>query len=172
MSIKEKYTEQEWTSISCLPNTIGFAMSKISKNNIFGSGSEMMASTKTIIDAHEKHEHNNLIQAILPNAEDMSLLRQYSGEQVSFTKQLTEDNNIKTPEEFSSIVLIKLAETIDVLKAKEPQDVIEDYKKFILEIALNVANASKEGSFLGFGGERFSKNERHFYNKLKNTLNN
>jgi hypothetical protein len=37
-------------------------------------------------------------------------------------------------------------------------------------IAERIANASKEGGFLGFGGERVSEGERQFLDRLKGLL--
>ncbi|RUA06615.1 MAG: hypothetical protein DSY82_09385, partial [Flavobacteriia bacterium] len=57
-----------------------------------------------------------------------------------------------------------------ILEKKESPEVVADYKNWILEIAEKVANAAKEGGFLGFGGERFSEKEQILFEKLKGVL--
>jgi hypothetical protein len=78
--------------------------------------------------------------------------------------------NVKSSEQLTEIILSDCKSAISILEQKESPEVVADYKKWILDIAEKVANAAKEGGFLGFGGERFSEKEQALFDKLKNVL--
>jgi len=44
------------------------------------------------------------------------------------------------------------------------------YRQWTLNVARSVAEAAKEGSILGFGGERVSEHERKLLNELEQVL--
>jgi hypothetical protein len=52
------------------------------------------------------------------------------------------------------------------LQSKSAAADADDLRKMLGWIAEKVANASKEGDFLGFGGERVSEGERKFLDRL------
>jgi hypothetical protein len=49
---------------------------------------------------------------------------------------------------------------VDLLRQKGTSDDVVAYRGFLLTLGDKVANAAKEGAFLGFGGERVSEPER------------
>jgi len=53
-----------------------------------------------------------------------------------------------------------------ILHGKSPEDAAA-FKGWILAVADKVANAAKEGGFLGFGGERVSEKEREAIEQLR-----
>jgi len=91
--------------------------------------------------------------------------------QINHLMQVINSNNINTTEDLSIVVLKDCEKVLETLKTKENQQTISEYTSWLLDIALTVANTSKEGSFLGFGGERFSKEEQRIYKKLESVLN-
>jgi hypothetical protein len=67
-------------------------------------------------------------------------------------------------------VISDAKDVADILSSKANQNEANEYKEWALSIAENVANAAKEGGFLGFGGERVSEDERAFLGKIKEAL--
>jgi hypothetical protein len=53
-----------------------------------------------------------------------------------------------------------ISEAVAIVNAKATPEEAEAYKQFILSIADTVANASKEGGFLGIGGKKVSPAEQ------------
>ena len=167
MSSFDKYTQEEWEIISYLPQEIGLLMGGAGSDSITSSGVEMMEGVKTILAGQEKFPKNTIIQKIVGNTEDHRNTFNKLESQVANVMTVIEDNKIKTTEEFSVIVLRDCEKAIEVMKDKEEEQTVAEYKNWLLYIAFKVANRSKEGSFLGFGGERFSKEERRLYKKLE-----
>jgi hypothetical protein len=60
-------------------------------------------------------------------------------------------------------------QAVDALKEKSPENV-EPYKEWLMRLAFDVANASKEGDFFGIGGKRISDAERDALNTLSEVL--
>lgn len=54
----------------------------------------------------------------------------------------------------------KAAAANAILKKKGSPEDLKAFRKLLMDIADRTANAAKEGSFLGFGGERVSEGER------------
>jgi hypothetical protein len=50
---------------------------------------------------------------------------------------------------------------VTTLKLKGAAGDLDAYRTFLVELADRTAKAAKEGSFLGFGGERLSEGERN-----------
>ena len=76
----------------------------------------------------------------------------------------------KKPEEVKAEVAAQLAKIPAILEGKVPSDQAEGYKKWLLGIAVKVANAATEGGFLGFGGERVSAAETAAIKELASSL--
>ena len=66
--------------------------------------------------------------------------------------------------------LAVLADVARILDAKAPEDAAP-FKNWLAEISQKVAEASKEGGFLGFGGVRISDAEKATLADIQKTLN-
>jgi len=167
MSYSEKYTKEEWKTISYLPQGIGYLMGGAGNEKLFGSSSEKMIVTTLILSAWKEYPENLLIKAIVTNPENLQEFMANAKIHIDYIISLLEKNNITTTKKFLDFIITDCEKVLALIKPKEIQKDIEEYKKWLLDIALKVANESKEGSFLGFGGERFSEEEQRLYKKLK-----
>jgi hypothetical protein len=64
----------------------------------------------------------------------------------------------------------KSREALAIVKAKGTADDAKAYADFLMNLGNRVANAAKEGDFLGFGGERVSEGERVLLGELGEAL--
>ncbi|MBT8427742.1 MAG: hypothetical protein KJO02_06915, partial [Erythrobacter sp.] len=62
-----------------------------------------------------------------------------------------------------------IRDAVAVVEEKAPADA-ERYKLFLMSIAQRVAEAAKEGGFLGFGGERISAAEQSALDEMSRIL--
>jgi hypothetical protein len=69
-----------------------------------------------------------------------------------------------------NLVLTDMKKVSEILKEKATPKEAEEYKEWAMSIAESVANAAKEGGFLGFGGERISEKEKELYAKVADVL--
>jgi len=170
MAALENYSEKEWEAISATPQLVGLAMTGAGASGIIGSTKEMFASASGMMNAKTEYSSNALIQAIIPNTTDASKALEDAKKQRTVLMDMLKSNNIKSQDQLTEMILTECKSVITILENKETPEVVSDYKKWVLEIAEKVANAAKEGSFLGFGGERFSENEQALFEKLKIAL--
>ncbi|CAN0593309.1 unnamed protein product, partial [Ectocarpus sp. 12 AP-2014] len=163
----EKYTEEEWQLVSSMPQLVGIAMAGADSSGIFGSSKEMFANAHGMMAAKKEYEGNHLIQAMLPDTTDASKALEDAKAQREIIIGRFRASGAKSSEELKSFILEDCTKAIEILEIHETDEVIAGYKKMILDLAEKVANAAKEGDFLGFGGERFSEKEQKLFAELK-----
>jgi hypothetical protein len=73
-------------------------------------------------------------------------------------------------ENLKTAVLGKVREVLALLGTKASPEEVAAYKQMLATVAEETANASKEGGFLGFGGERVSAGEQAFVDQVKSLL--
>ncbi len=170
MSKLSNYTNQEWDLVRLLPETVGLAMSRIAASGPLGTLQELSANSKAYFNAKEKYKDNRLIQAIMPSDEDVANAMANSRKIRSEINPILTDLDIENTQELIDFVLKETTNAVAVVTLNENQQVADEYKTWLLEIAQQVANAGKEGDFLGFGGKQFSEKEKHFFVQLNELL--
>lgn len=64
----------------------------------------------------------------------------------------------------------RLRHGVELLEGKATADEVEEYKRFVLDLADTVARAHKEGGFLGIGGTQVSEAEQRALDAIAVTL--
>jgi len=167
----EKYTEAEWEIVSSTPQLVGVAMAGAGSSGLVGSTKEMFASAKGMMSAKKEYEGNAVIQALLPSTTSPSQAMDDAKAQRAIVMGRLKESGVKSSEELQKFILEDCGKAIEILEKHESGDVVQGYKKIVLDLAEKVAHAAKEGDFLGFGGERFSEKEQKLFAELKNRLN-
>ncbi|MDB4292833.1 hypothetical protein N9954_05445 [Maribacter sp.] len=166
----EKYTASEWEIVSSTPQLVGVAMAGAGSSGLVGSTKEMFASARGMMSARKEYEGNQVLQAILPDTTSPSTAMEDAKAQRAIVMGRLKEHAVKSSEELQRFVLEDCEKAIEILERHEVPDVVQGYKKMVLDLAEKVANAAKEGDFLGFGGERFSEKEQKLFAELKNRL--
>ena len=166
----ENYTESEWEVVSATPQLVGVAMAGAGSSGLIGSTKEMFASARSLMAAKKDHTDNHLVQAVLPDISDPKKAMEEAKIQRDLVMERMKVNNIKSSEDLQNLILADCTKAINFLNEKESPETVRGYRQMVLKIAETVANAAKEGDFLGFGGERFSEKEQQLFSKLKTSL--
>ena len=153
------YSDDEQLLLAMLPSEIGSAVAFSEKSGIIGTSKEMMASAKSALANAAEYPDNSLIQSVMPNLDDRSValeeakaLRERQLERLKAAGIASRDEMIEQAVADAETVSALLASTAEASEAAE-------YKSWVLSIGQAVANAAKEGGFLGFGGEAVSDDE-------------
>ena len=149
---------------------VGVAMAGAGSSGLVGSTKEMFANARSMMAAKKEYGSNTLIQSIVPDTTDPSKAMEDAKNQRNIVMDRLKTNGVTSSEQLADQVLADCTAAIGILRQKESPEIVAEYKKWLLEIAEKVANAAKEGDFLGFGGERFSEKEQALFAKLKATL--
>lgn len=152
MADKSTFTPDEWSRIVGSPLIAGMAVTLADPSGLWGTLKEGMASASALMEAKKDAGSNALARAVvteLETSEGRTTARQ------AFKAELT----AKTPAELKTQSIAALTSIAQLVDAKASSDAAA-FKGWLKSIAERVAEASKEGGFLGFGGVAVSEAER------------
>lgn len=165
------YTEEELNLLANTPHIIGAAMAFTGSSGLFGTGKEMLANAQAVMSGIKDYPENALIQAILPDSKgDVSAAMEKMKKVRDWGEARYKAKGVNSAEKFQLAAVEDCKEAAELLAAKASPQEITEYKQWALAIAEKVAMATTEGSFLGFGGERFSPNEKQLFSQIQAAL--
>jgi hypothetical protein len=159
MSQKSLFSDQEWANLRETPQAMAAAMSLAGASGFGGTVKEAFTLASALTTA--QHDSNELIR-------EVSVLDEAKAGSTGLREQLSKVRD-PTPESIQTMALDSIEGSIGILSAKSVEN-LGPYKSWIKSIAVRVAEAAKEGGFLGIGGERVSANERAFLERIDAVL--
>ncbi len=162
MATKTDFTAEEWTVLRDAPQMVSVAVATTGGSGIFGSLKEALAPVGAIVEALKGD--NQLLRAVCDREEAKAAFDSIKG----LVKSSTDFDTIKTT--LRQAAIDKARAAVAILKQKSTPEDVKAYQDFLLNLGNRVANAAKEGSFLGFGGERVSEPERSLLAELTQSL--
>ncbi len=160
MSMKDKFTPEEWKTLMKAPMMVSYAVVGASPSGMIGFVKEMKAVADAIIEAGEQAPADSLVGLIVAEIEDDAT-------------DLTEGQKEKlSVAEAKGKALETCRQAVQILQAKAgaADADAERYKSWLLAVGRKVSEAAKEGGFLGFGGERVSESETAVLGEIAATL--
>jgi hypothetical protein len=154
MSDKTTYTPEEWAAITEAPAVTGMAVAVSGASGLFGTLSEAFSSTAALMEGMKSE--NPLVRAVCTKDELIAAQRSAKDR----LKDVMSGDLATTQNKVRMAALDRLRSAVEVIEAKGTPEDLAAYRTFMHSLAERVANAAKEGSFLGFGGERVSEGER------------
>jgi len=168
-TLESRFTQEEQSLLTNTPFAIGSTMVFAGGSGL-GTVKEMFANTSTYLKGIKEYPNNEIIVAILPNIDNFSNMQKDSKALQDNYKNWIAENNIDSYESMKSKVLEDSGKVSLLLDEKATSKEASEYKDWAMSIARNVAQAAKEGGFLGIGGERVSQNEKDFFNQVAQAL--
>lgn len=156
MSKKQDYTEAEWKTIAAAPVAAGLFITMSDPSGPVGVAKEAMAVGKAITDA-ASGETPEVVKAIAESTKA-------AGGRPELPDFPKGDRN-SAKEALTGV--IKTA--VGAVQTKSPAEA-DSYKAWLGSVAMKVAQASKEGGFLGIGGTLVSKEEQDALTQLAGVL--
>ncbi len=153
------FTDDEQMALTMLPTLVGSAVAFSSKNGPLGTVKEMMANAKAAVAGVQDYPGNSLIRMVVPHFEDRAAAMAAAKEMREKQMAILTDAGISSKEQMQDHARTQAAVVHDVLVAKADADEAADYRRWVLDVADAVANAAKEGGFLGIGGEEVGDGE-------------
>ena len=152
MATKQSFTSEEWTKILASPMLAGMAVSAAEPSGLWGALKEAIASGSALAAAKSEANSNGLIKAVIADfetSEGRSSIKDALRKMFANAKPAdVVQGSISTLEEVSRLLDRK------ALKDAAP------FKAWLRGISQDVAEASKEGGFFGFGGVQVSDAEK------------
>ncbi len=165
MSLDARFTEEERFLLTETPFTIGLAMVFAGGSGL-GTVKEVYSTSKSFLEGAKDFPQNKIIIGVLPNMTDTKEARaQVKAFQHKFMEKIKEAG-INSTEKIHKLAVDHSKDITKLLDEKATPQEASEYKEWAMSIAENVANAAKEGGFLGFGGERVSPGEKALYDDI------
>ena len=162
MATKTDFSATEWETLRDAPHAVVLAVAAAGASGLFGSIKEAMAPTGTLVET--LHGENQLLRQICDSEEIKASIESLK----DMAKSSGDFKSIQTF--FRKAAIDKSRAGLDFLKCKGTPEDVAAFSDFLLKLGEKVANAAKEGAFLGFGGERVSEEERVILAELAQAL--
>src|SRR5262245_17326085 len=159
MATKADFTADEWKQIQRAPFVSGLAGVAASPSGPFWVGKEMFAVGKMLGEVKTDGSSNELIKALVADIEagarDLSAPAELKG---------------KTPDQVKSYGIESVRQVAALVEKKAKPEEAQGFKQWLVAVAQKVAEAAKEGGFLGFGGTQVSEQEAATVKELSTAL--
>jgi hypothetical protein len=163
MSLKDRFTEDDWSRVLEAPMLAGFAVTAADPGGLISAVQESVAMASALKSAASEGGEGSLPHAV---AEDFKTSEGRSAA-IGGVKALVKG---KRPAEASEAAVQRLGETAAIVERTVPNEA-PAFRAFLVETATRTAEAGTEGGFLGFGGEKVSDAERKTLSDLRTALN-
>lgn len=170
MSIKERFSDDEWFLLGSTPAMIAAAMSSAAPSGAIGTIKEMTAGMRRTVQGRSEHASSELIQALLEKAENWEEAKEKARDYRERSKARLEGAGVTTREALHEQVIADCRAAAALVDERCSAEEAAVYKRWSIDIARDVAAAAKEGGFLGFGGERVSDEERAMLGRIESAL--
>jgi hypothetical protein len=148
MTTKADFSEEEWKLVLQGPTSAGLLVVASDRG---GSIRESFSMAKAYTEARQEHGDSELLDTIVSEKPEVDKTRP------------------RSPDELREHALQRLRDAVATVEQKGTPEEVEDYKRFIVNLAKRVAEARKEG-FLGLSGERVSGEERTALEEIAEAL--
>ena len=162
MANKANFTPEEWKQLLESPMLASMAVTAAEPSGLWGMLKEGLAAGGALAKAKADANTNELIKAVVAEfgtAEGRSAARDGLQARLKGSK----------PGEAKDKAIAGMRQVSALLDAKAPSDA-PAFKSWLQGIAQQVAEASKEGGFLGFGGVQVSDAEKATIAEISNAL--
>lgn len=156
MSQISEYTTDEANTLARVPLVVGMMVVGASLSGPFGIVKELLAARRATQEAAKQSPEGSVLR-VLFSEENMK------GQHEQMAKEKPETMN-------KSGQIQKIRQAIRIISTKGETNEAEAYKTLLIDAAERTANASKEGGFLGIGGQRVSKAEQAVIEEIRSIV--
>jgi hypothetical protein len=161
VSTKTHFTLEEWETLRNAPHLAAAAVMMAGRSGILGSLKEAFTIAQRF---YESSSSDNALIKALSAQDETRAGQEFVHGQVSLREAA------QAPEKLRRLAVEKCQAAVTLLNQKGEAGEADAYKRWVMDMAQKVANAAKEGAFLGFGGERVSDAEEVVLNALTASL--
>jgi len=144
MTGKADYTEEEWKLLCEAPTSAGMLVIQADRG---GTIRESFSMAKAYTDARKEHGASQLL------------------DDVTSEKPEVDRTRFESAEDLRTSILQHIRDAVSLLQEKSTPEEVDDYRRFLMNIANRVAEAHREG-FLGMSGERVSEAEQQAVDEI------
>lgn len=156
------FTSAEWDEILASPMLAGMVVTLADPSGLYGAMHEGTANARALVEARSEADCGALAQAV---AEELGTSAGRSSVRAFIIANMTASD----PSERKAQALAVLDRVNNMVTAKAP-DAAPAFRAWLKGIAMDAAEACREGGFLGFGGTKVSEAEHAAMAELDRAL--
>jgi hypothetical protein len=142
MTSRTNYAADEWKMLSDAPLVVGGAVAAAVPSGVVGTIKEGMAIINGMMHAAQRHPNNQLIQEIVPKG--------VSREQIDLWVKVVRTMMQQSDSEHLKTAGVEMCQKVAmILYSKADPQEADEFKRWLLEIGENVANAANENRNVG-----------------------
>lgn len=164
MSNIADYTQDEVEKLMAAPMLVSMYVMGSSLSGPVGLVKEMMAGVNTAMKVAKESSPDSVLTALF-SEENM---KQQQNKMQQETKESTQ--GAQNMDEAKKKMMDELKGSLAIISAKGSPEEVAAYKKLMVDVAENVANAAKEGGFLGIGGTVVNDAEKTAISDIQNLV--
>lgn len=164
---RSRFTEQEWQTLRDAPHLAAMAVASSGASGFFGTLKEAVTASSAAMDGMKSD--NELISALHTRDEIKSSQAALQERLKSLSEGIRDRTELR--DRTAAAALDEVRTAVGILHAKGMTSELEAYRAFVRSTGQRVAEAAKEGSFLGLGGERVSDAEVEMLDDIERALN-
>ena len=164
MADKSTFTSDEWSLLRDAPQLVSLAIATAGASGMFGTLKEAFSASAALVEGIRSD--SPLLRSIC-SREEISAAQQALRAKLG---ELKGSDFAATRDRVGTLAVDTLRKALDLLQRKGGPGDEQAYAAFVKGLGRRVAEAAKEGSFLGFGGERVSEGERQMLAQLDTAL--
>ncbi len=153
---KSDFTPEEWALLRDTPHLVAAAVASAGQSGLAGTLKEAMVACQTVYAGQEGA--GDLVQAV-------SAAEEAKVGQASVREAVPLSSGASAAEKLRLAAVERFSAALQLLAVKLPDEAAH-YGTWVTGIAQAVAEAAKEGTFLGFGGKRVSDGEAALLTEL------
>jgi hypothetical protein len=143
-TLRASYSDDDWRRIRLAPTAVTFYIASASPSGVKGLTQEVVAAGSTVATIVKDAPANSLVDIAFSGFEGKL--------------ELDQDKDPFAGQDPRVVALAAVKSAVAAVKSKSPGDATS-FGQTLIALSRSVAEASKEGGFLGFGGTTVSKEE-------------
>jgi hypothetical protein len=154
MSVKDKFTAEEWKSLLKAPMLVSYAVVGAAPSQQDDFIKEMAAVADAVVEGGQGADKDSLVGAVVAD-----IIASAEDDQRGQTEKFS-------VEEVKGRALDTCRAVAAMLPSKVSAEEAYEYKRWVLRVSEKVAAAAKEGGLFGFGGAQISGSEIATINEI------
>ncbi len=161
MATPDDFTPDEWEVLRTTPHAVGMAVAVAGASGFTGTLKEAWTSASSVLEGVKSD--NAILQRIADKGELKAAQKEL--------KDVIREGDFKTVNQrMQDLAAERAGNAIRLLRQKGTAADVDAYSAYLRNVGKRVANAAKEGSFFGIGGERVSEGEQVMLRRLEDAL--
>ncbi len=160
MVTKNDFSPVDWNTLRDTPSLVGFTTLQAGASGL-GTVKELFAFSQAIMENQASD---------IPLIRDLTGIGEMQASQAAMKQSFGGEQGKPSPEILRQRTLEQVRSSITILERQGSKEETDAYRRMVYGIAEKVANAAREGGFMGFGGGRVSPGEQSFLNDLRDAL--